>query len=741
MRRILVMFGLLAARVTGADVAGRVIDSSTGEPLVRVRVELAGVRVATNLQGGFTLPGIPAGEHELRVSTVGYRPFSASMTVNEEAPFVEVALFPETLRRSERVTVTAGAFAEDAPTAVGLVGNELKNLASVLADDPLRAVQALPGVVANDDFQSQFAIRGAPYDRVGLYLNGVLLHSPFHGIEGDASSASLTMFNGDILETVSLYAGAPPPAFGDRTAGALDARTREGDRNDFSVRATASASNAGALAEGPLPGGRGSWLAAARKSYLQYLLERTSDDPSLSFAFTDVQARLAYQFSKAHQLSMSIAQGWSGLDRRGYEERFGLNAIVTSAYRSTLADMAWRFAPSPSLLASNRVIYLREHFANENRRTDSLGEGAYGEWAWYGDASVVWGGAATLSFGGSARRVRDDGFLNQFLSTTLAPRRLEQYRGAATRAGGYVQQSWSWWNGRVQASAGGRWDRHSVSGRNAWSPYASLGWHPRPATRLQFSWGHYTQFPEIIQLFSLSGRPTLLPQRAIHYVATFEQRLNQRTRLRVELYDREDRDLLFRPADAPRLMDGRIVDPPLYPPWENSQRGHARGLEVMLQRRTANGLTGWLAYGFSRATVRDGLLHLEYPADYDLRHSVTAFLSYRLRPSVNLSGRTSYGSGLPGRAFLEVRDGQFFLSANRNQLRLPAYARTDARINKMFVRDSWQLTLFAEVINMFNRRNVRFTEMDSYDPRTGRARPQIDRTFPILPSAGVVIEF
>ena len=212
MRRVFVMFALLAARATATDISGRVVDSSTGEPLGLVRVEIDGARGTTNQQGGFTLPGVATGEHELRVSTVGYRPFAESIKVTEEAPFVEVALFPETLRRSERVTVTTGAFVEDAPTSVALVGNELKNLASVLADDPLRAVQALPGVVSNDDFQSQFSIRGAPFDRVGLYLNGVLLHSPFHGIEGDASGASLTMFNSDILESVSLHAGAPPPA-------------------------------------------------------------------------------------------------------------------------------------------------------------------------------------------------------------------------------------------------------------------------------------------------------------------------------------------------------------------------------------------------------------------------------------------------------------------------------------------------------------------------------------------------
>ncbi len=40
----------------------------------------------------------------------------------------------------------------DSPDTLVLSGNDAKNLASVLADDPLRAVQGLPGVSSNNDF-------------------------------------------------------------------------------------------------------------------------------------------------------------------------------------------------------------------------------------------------------------------------------------------------------------------------------------------------------------------------------------------------------------------------------------------------------------------------------------------------------------------------------------------------------------------------------------------------------------
>jgi hypothetical protein len=100
-----------------------------------------------------------------------------------------------------------------------LAGNDAKNLASVLADDPLRAVQGLPGVSSNNDFDARFSLRGADYSRIGLYLDGVLLHAPFHMLQGQQVSGSATAFNGDMVEELELHEGAFPVRYEDRTRG------------------------------------------------------------------------------------------------------------------------------------------------------------------------------------------------------------------------------------------------------------------------------------------------------------------------------------------------------------------------------------------------------------------------------------------------------------------------------------------------------------------------------------------
>ncbi|MCP5115689.1 MAG: hypothetical protein GY953_33090, partial [bacterium] len=230
------------------------------------------------------------------------------------------------------------------------------------------------------------------------------------------------------------------------------------------------------------------------------------------------------------------------------------------------------------------------------------------------------------------------------------------------------------------------------------------------------------------------------PERATHYLASIEQRLNTRTRVRVEFYSRDDRDLLFRDID-PRMIGGRVYRPPDSTPVLNSIRGYARGFEVFLQRRTANRLTGWISYGYGRTGLRDGASGQRFGSDFDQRHTVNVYGSYRLRPTVNLSSRYLYGSGFPIPGYLR-RDGElYFLSQHRNRIGLNPYHRLDFRINKAFVYRRWKLTLYAEVVNLFNRANHRYEKLSGYNGRTGRAFPRFNKLFPILPSAGLLIEF
>ncbi len=712
------------------------LDASTNEPIHRASLR-AGAETATGPDGRFTLQST---SDQLQVTCVGYRPFVLKLAAG--AAELEIRLVPDTLRRTESVDVAAGPFAPEPTPSINLAGGELRNLASVLADDPLRAVQGLPGVTSNDDFTAQISLRGAGFARLGVYLDGVVLHSPFHTVQGEPGAGSLTLLSSDMLDQVELHAGPIPPQFADRTAGAIDMRYRDGDRRRRFVRAAVSASNANASFEGPFARGRGSWLVSVRKSYLQYLIQSTSDDPTLAFGFWDMQGRLSYDVQPGHRLSVSVVQGQSGLNREGAENTLGLNSIFKTDYHVTLVNAGSRWTPNSRWLLQNNLAWMRENFDNVNRQIRPLSGGTYGEWVWNSDNTAQWSEQATLLFGANVRRLRDQGFLNRIQTASPPSLRIDDYAARSSRAGLHLDQEFRLWRGRIALRAGGRADHHQSVARSVLSPALSLGITASARTRLHLSFGQAAQFPELSQLFARSGARFLLPERSRYLQASLEQRLDSRTRLRAELWDRADRDLLFRPLFEPRLRPGnRIYTGNTLAPWANSQRGYARGAQVFLQRRSANGLTGWVSYAYTVSRLRDGVLSTAFPADFQQKHAVNVFTSYRLRPTVNLSTRWSYGSGFPVRGFYAGNDLQYRLSHNRNDLLIPSYHRLDFRANKTYIRRGWQMTLYAEVVNLYNRRNIRFDDFRSIDARAGTVRLGFEKMFPVLPSAGLAIEF
>jgi outer membrane receptor for ferrienterochelin and colicin len=746
MRAILLVFLAAPALAQTGEARGSVVDARGGEALSNVAIQVADHRATTDSAGRFRITGLAAGDYTLSVSTVGYRLITRAFHLDAgETKEFEVVLTPDNLRQTESVNVNAGPFEtvrQDSPAALVLAGNDAKNLASVLADDPLRAVQNLPGVSSNNDFDARFSLRGADYSRIGLYLDGVLLHEPFHMLQGQTGpQCSATAFNGDMVEEMELHQGAWPQRYTNRSAGVLDVHTREGNRTGNSFRVTASASNAGVMAEGPIgKRKRGSWLVGARKSYLQYIFERTFPDTSFIFGFEDLQGRLSYDLTSKQTVTFYALESYSTLDR-SKRTTLGVNSLADGAYHYSLGNFGWRYSPIPKLLLNAHAAWMREKFENRNPTERPLGAGHYGEWVGSATGTWMWNASSPLDFGATVRRPRDAGDSIRYQSTVTNPRLLDTWNGTAVQSGGYAQQSWSGLSGALHLSAGVRWDHHSLDGITATSPQASAVLYVTKSTRFQLGWGEYVQFPEVSLLTSPLGFRSMPPMRSIHAIAGIEQRLGERTRLRLEYYSRVDRDLPFQPFYDPRLLaNGQIFAPPLNPPYASSLRGYARGVEIFLQRSSANRFTGWISYAFGRTAMREGVTRDRFPSDWDQRHTVNLYGGYRIRPSVNLSGRWSYGSGFPIPGYLRQSGNTYFLSTVRNQTRMPDYSRTDVRINKSWTHDKWKFTLYGEVVNLSNRKNYLFDSFNGYNSRTGQANITLDTMFPILPSAGIMIE-
>ncbi len=321
-----------------------------------------------------------------------------------------------------------------------------------------------------------------------------------------------------------------------------------------------------------------------------------------------------------------------------------------------------------------------------------------------------------------------------------APTILENYAARGEEDSYYVQENWSKEGFPVSFAGGGRIDHGNTTHQGLFSPRGGVAASAGKGFTVRAGFGLYYQFPDFDKLFGFFGNPRLQADKAIHYNLRLERELNPRTRVVVEGYARQDRGSAFSLAE-PRLgSDGKPTI--ASNPYDNLLDGYARGLEFTLQRRTANGFTGWISYGYSRTWLKDATDSLAFASDVDQRHTLNVFASRRMGRTVNLSGQFRYGSGQPVVGFLK-RDGpRIELGSERNQLRLDDYARLDLRATKSFLHGRWKWTLSGEVLNLLNHKNTYNLNSDLVRFRlTGSYSIGIGDSFGILPAAGIHIEF
>lgn len=739
---------VLSQQVQTFALRGRVVVARTGEPIAKVRIiaNAAEQSTTTDDNGEFTLHDIPAGQVDLYITTVNYGLVKKTITLKAgENELFLIALNEDAAALTEKVTITADPYETGETNAASeqtLNKRELQTLASVLLGDPVRAAQALPGVTANDDFRSEFAIRSAGFDRIGLYLDDVLTDNFVHTVQGGfPDTGSLSVVNADTVSSVSLMSGAFPSKYGDRTAAVLDVRSRDGNRVKPTGRVAASLSGLSGIVDGPFAGDRGSYLFAARKSYVGYLVRRindtnqfTNNPPVLGFA--DVQGKALYDLSERNQAGVSVIYGAFNYDRNRDRNLLGVNNVFRGDSRNLLLNGHWSFTRDTHFFWQTRVFGLRTSFKNVNGEETTLDDGKRTQFGGRSDVNFQASGSHRIEAGLYIRSLRVDTFSRRFdfFAGTFA---VTGFNRRGMEQGHYAQDTWSNERTGLSLTGGARLEHSGATGETLLSPRASFSWAISDAWRIRAAAGRYYQFPDFEQMFGRLGNPGLRAEGSTHYNASIERLFGDRIRLRAEVYDREDINLFFSLSE-PRVVGNSVTFTEF--PFRNALSGHARGVELTLQRRSANKLAGWISYAYSSSELTDVGTALSFVSDTNQRHTVNVYGSYRFTETWNLSGAWRYGSGQPIPGFFRQVGSGYFLSTNRNLTRLPDYSRADLRLSKAFLFKKWKLTLTGEVINAMNRNNVRYAGFDGFG-FDGRVFGQLDRVLPILPSAGVVIEF
>ena len=731
---------------TSCTILGRVIDQATGEPLRKVKIVLrpSDLQVVTDDQGNYRLEGIPAGKYTLHVSTIGYRLLKKEISL-EEGVSQEILflLGQEATTIRETVQVTAPVFEEvekSAPSQIALTSTEIRNLAGVLIDDPMRSVQTLPGVATGDDFNSYYSIRGGGFRNNGIVVDGVLTHGIAHTLQGTQEpTGSVMIMNGDLVDSMVLLSGAFAAKYGDRTASFLDVVTREGSRDRAHTRLAVSGSNAAFVAEGPLDAGkRGAWIASARKSYADYLIRRIGTESDLGLGFSDLQGKAVYDLSGSQRLVASFIWGRSTLSRDPSNR--GVTSIIDGSNNVGIANVSWTWIPGPRVYWESRVYLIRETFENGNKAGEVLDQGGYDESAVRGDLSWQLVRGHHLEIGFLSRYTASNALDRRYNYGTRQFTDFDSARGRYWQHGAYVQDRWDVKEG-LAVIAGARVDRTGLTGQIVAHPRASLEWRWGGGHKLDAGWGIFSQFPEVVPVLGRNGDPGLRAETARHYVLGYERLVGDKSRFRVELFDKEESNLQRSRNSLFRLVDGKVTAPDINFRYDNALRGSARGFEIFLQRRSANRLAGWVSYAYEVARREDLVTAEEYSSDFEQRHTINIYGSYRFSDSWDLSLKTRVGSGFPYPGYFEKRGDDYYLAAERNRERLPVYTRVDLRVNKAFYLKRSKISLYLEVLNLTNRKNLRYDQTFSVNVTTRRVSMGRDSLLPILPTAGFVLDF
>jgi hypothetical protein len=182
------------------------------------------------------------------------------------------------------------------------------------------------------------------------------------------------------------------------------------------------------------------------------------------------------------------------------------------------------------------------------------------------------------------------------------------------------------------------------------------------------------------------------------------------------------------------------VQPPIDPRYQNALDGWSRGVELTVERRDTNGVSGWVSYAYGRARYNDRLTGESFWGDFDQRHALTLVGQYRLSGHTSLGVKFRAGSNVPLAGYFTERDGRIYLTDRRNETRLPYYTRLDLRADRTFTFTKKRLTLFVEILNLLNRKNVGPTD-GTVRFGTQEAVGFVEELFPLVPSAGLLIEF
>ncbi|WP_169304755.1 TonB-dependent receptor [Chloroherpeton thalassium] len=665
----------LSKPLRSGEISGKVLDSKTDEAMAGVTLVLEGTTLGTvtDAAGRYKIANVPAGEQTILARFIGYQTQKRTITIQENAKLVLNFYLTESAVTAAAIEVVATKerqAPEDPRTSLFRIEPKQTKVLAGGAEDVLRSLQAIPGVLAQNDFSSQLFVRGSGPDQNLMLMDDIEVFNPYR------LYGTISMFNPETVSDISLITGGFPAKYGDRLSAVLDITNRDGTQEKaIAGKLNANITDANAIFEGRAPFGlEGSWLISSRRTYYDLIVGPILKDAGLvegdvAFPnFWDFQTKLAVQVHPEHQLQLNAVIGRDNVDivtsERDSEQPDSLNLGNTT--KNDVFGAAWHYTPTPNALNKFVVSWYRNS-------GDSRFSGTFVDDAAYSEEELEefeeQGIDPTLlafqavetesTFEFLKTSLRDEisiksnrhlfeaGVGTDFLTTSIyffvdasesakaAYQALVQSGQAGSipfdtiitqsvsyfRSNAYVQDRIEILKNKLFLQPGLRFDYYKLIDKAYLAPRFNFSYALDDITTIRGAWGMYYQSPGYEKLidqdefFDLSQGEefirTLSAERAIHYVLGVDRWLNDRWQLKLEGYYKHFDDLLVQKKEVSTIYEVSYTGGDWYD--TASWSAPYAVTEERLSSIPVNGGTGH-AYGFEillekRRTTKDDRLN------------------------------------------------------------------------------------------------------------------------------------
>ncbi|CAL1517365.1 hypothetical protein MMC2321_01098 [Chitinophaga sp. MM2321] len=728
-------------------VSGYVKDKQNGESLVGISIGKPGTSIGTiSNQYGFYSLTLPAGEHELQFTYIGYAPYKTTVSLTSNKT-IDVKLESSSSQLNE-VTISGQKQEKSVHTLNTSINKldiqQMKKMPTFLGEvDVLRAIQTLPGVTTVGEGAAGFNVRGGNSDENLILLDEAPVYNSTHML------GFFSVFNPDAVKSLNLIKGGFPAEYGGRTSSVLDIRMKDGNNQEFNVNGGVGNIFSRLSVEGPLVKDKSSFIVAARRSYIDILMKPfvKGDMKDTKLNFYDLTAKANYKFNKNNTLFVS---GYFGRDV------FGVGKDVNMNWGNSTATIRWNHVFTNRLFLNLTTYYTKYDYSlsfnNESKKKDNEDKQGY-DWTSniinYGlkpSFTYYINSSNSLHFGvqGIYYTFKPGTGIGTEGDKQLVKELTDKH---ALESAVYLDHEYKP-SSKFGIQYGARFSAYQLIGKgtayyfNDTTPgirktligsktyganeliKAYYYFEPRISARYAFSDQHavklaYSRTTQFMHQLSNTASPTPLdiwtpstnniqPMLADQYTAGyFYNAPNDAYEFSAEVfYKTTDHQLDY--IDNANLQLNQLIEADLLP-----SQGRAYGLELYAKKDIGK-TSGWVSYTLSRTERKTPGISMDewFLNRYDRTHNINLVLTHTFTKRTSMSANWVYASGTPA-TFADNRlefqdwDIPYNSTEKRNNYRLPDFHRLDLSLTlkgKQLKR--WKGEWVFSLYNVYARRNA-----------------------------------